>query len=101
MIDKTKAFEAAQAAMPDGELIERVKKEYCQLAETYGNSHRMSIPPMVTDTDMLFGEITRRYEALLKERDHYRAAYEREKERREAAEAYLDYLSISILPVLW
>jgi len=49
----------------DEELIEKSGSYIGQLAKTYGKSHKMSIPPDKYDTDMLLGELRRRYKALL------------------------------------
>lgn len=60
-MNKTQLFEAKQAEMSDSELIELAHREVCELASSYGKSHKMTIPPMVTDTDMLLGELIRRF----------------------------------------
>lgn len=61
-------FRQKQADMPANELIQKARDMVCKLAETYGKSHKMSIPPDVDDTDMLLMEVIDRYEQLLKER---------------------------------
>jgi len=58
----TEQFEAEQKSMSDKELIKNVKKQISELAKTGGRSHRMCVPPQVTDTDMLLGELVRRFE---------------------------------------
>lgn len=57
-------FEAKQGAMPTDELIILAKKMVNQLAKTYGKSHTMSIPPQITDTDMILSEVIKRFEKL-------------------------------------
>lgn len=57
-------FAAKQAAMSDAELAELCEKEVHNLAGSYGKSHHMSVPPMVTDTDMLYCELIRRFKIL-------------------------------------
>ena len=58
------AFELKQSKMSDSELIDLCQKEVGELASTYGKSHRMTIPPMVTDTDMLLSELIKRFKML-------------------------------------
>lgn len=53
-----------QSEMPDSQLLELVKKQISKLAATGGKSHRMTVPPRLDDTDMLFSELVRRYEQL-------------------------------------
>jgi len=60
----TEQFEAKQAAMSDKELIDLVEKQISELAKTGGRSHRMCVPPMITDTDMLFCELVRRFKEV-------------------------------------
>lgn len=57
-------FELKQSKMNDSELIDLCQKEVGELASTYGKSHRMTIPPMVTDTDMLLSELIKRFKML-------------------------------------
>ena len=57
-------FELKQSKMSDSELISLCQKEVGELASTYGKSHRMTIPPMVTDTDMLLSELIKRFKML-------------------------------------
>lgn len=57
-------FEAKQAAMSDAELAELCEKEIHKLARTGGRSYRMCVPPMVTDTDMLYCELIKRFRKL-------------------------------------
>jgi len=63
----TEEFNAKQAAMSNDELIELAAKEVSNLAQTYGNSHHMTIPPMITDTDMILSELIRRFKELTSE----------------------------------
>lgn len=58
------AFELKQSKMSDSELINLCQKEVGELASTYGKSHRMTIPPMITDTDMLLSELIKRFKML-------------------------------------
>lgn len=58
------AFELKQSKMSDSELVNLCQKEVGELASTYGKSHRMTIPPMVTDTDMLLSELIKRFKML-------------------------------------
>lgn len=62
---KTEEFEQRKAEMSNEELIERAEKEASELARTYGKSHRMCIPPMITDTDIILSELIRRFKSAL------------------------------------
>lgn len=53
--------------MPNETLMVLVLDEILELAASYGNSHHMSIPPQVGDTDMLFSELLRRFKNSLDE----------------------------------
>jgi hypothetical protein len=57
-------FEKKQAAISDKELIELAEKQVTELAKTGGRSHRMCVPPMITDTDMIFCELIKRFKTL-------------------------------------
>ena len=57
-------FAAKQAAMSDAELAELAEKEVHNLAGSYGKSLHMTIPPMITDTDMLLCELIKRFRKL-------------------------------------
>lgn len=59
----TEQFMQKQAEMSNAELIDLAKKQVTELAKTGGRSHRMCVPPLVTDTDMLFCELIKRFEA--------------------------------------
>ena len=63
-MSKTEMFEKERSEMSDKELIERAEKEVSELARTYGKSHRMCIPPMITDTDMILSEVIERFKNL-------------------------------------
>lgn len=65
---KDEQFAAKQAAMSDAELAELAQKEMRKLARTGGRSHTMCVPPMVTDTDMLYCELIRRFKILTKQK---------------------------------
>lgn len=65
-MNKTEQFEEKQQAMSNQELIELSKKELSKLCKTGGKSLKMTVPPMVTDTDMLLCELIRRYEVIVK-----------------------------------
>lgn len=58
---KTELFYKKQAEMSNEELIALAEKEVGELAKTYGKSHKMTIPPMITDTDMVLTELIRRF----------------------------------------
>jgi len=62
----TKDFEKKQQEMSNEKLIELALNEISNLAKTYGSSHRMSIPPMITDTDMILSEVVRRFKDSLR-----------------------------------
>lgn len=55
-------FADKQKAMSNEALIGFATDEINDLAKSYGKSHRMSIPPQITDTDMLLSELVRRFE---------------------------------------
>ena len=61
---KDEQFRAKQAEMSDTELAELVQEELSKLCKTGGRSIQMCIPPMVKDTDMLIGEMIRRFRKL-------------------------------------
>jgi hypothetical protein len=60
---KQEEFEQKKASMSNDELIKLTQKQVIELAISYGKSHKMSIPPMITDTDVLFSELIKRYKA--------------------------------------
>lgn len=61
----TEEFYKTLSEMSDKELTERAEKEICDLAKTCGKSHRMCVPPMITDTDIILSELLRRYKSKL------------------------------------
>lgn len=54
-----------QAAMSNDNLIALAKAQITELAGSGGRSHKMCVPPEVTDTDMLFSELVKRFEMAL------------------------------------
>lgn len=57
-------FNEIQAAIPDGQLIEKAKALISELAKTGGRSWSLRVPPdPENDPDMVFGEIARRLES--------------------------------------
>lgn len=61
----TEEFLKKQAEMSDKELIELAEKEVIELARTYGNSHKMCVPPRITDTDIILSELIKRFKCTL------------------------------------
>jgi hypothetical protein len=63
MENKTRedVFKQRQAEMSDDELIKLCQSELIKLCKSGGKSLRMCIPPMITDTDMLFQELIDRF----------------------------------------
>lgn len=62
IMNKEQEFELQKSKISNEELIELAHKEIGELAKTYGKSHKMSIPPRITDTDMLLTEVVKRFE---------------------------------------
>lgn len=58
---RTEAFEQRRQAMSDAALIGFASDYISELAKTGGRSHRMCIPPEITDTDMILSEVVRRF----------------------------------------
>ena len=56
-----------QRNMSNEDLISECRKQVSELARTGGRSHRMCVPPMITDTDMIFSELLDRFESAVKE----------------------------------
>lgn len=54
-------FRQKQAEIPDKKLIELCTVELSKLCRTGGKSLTMCVPPMITDTDMLFAELIYRF----------------------------------------
>ena len=61
---KEEEFKSRQANLSDGVLIQLCKDDISMLCKTRGSGIRMSIPPSVYDTDMLFCELIRRYKEV-------------------------------------
>lgn len=61
----TEEFAKQQEAMSNEELIKLADKQVSELAKTGGRSHKMSVPPQITDTDMIFCELLKRFERLI------------------------------------
>ena len=60
-----------QESMTDEALIKEVEKQISELARTGGKSHRMCVPPMPEDTDMILSELIKRFKcALANEHQH-------------------------------
>ncbi len=57
-------FEKKQSEMLDKELHDLVKSELFKLCRTGGKSMTMSVPPMITDTDMLIYELLNRFKRI-------------------------------------
>ena len=55
----------SQERISNEELIELAETQITELARTGGRSHRMCVPPSITDTDMLFSELVRRFKVLV------------------------------------
>lgn len=62
----TEEFAIKQAEMSNEELIKLANKQVSELAKTGGRSHKMSVPPQITDTDMIFCELIKRFEKIIK-----------------------------------
>jgi hypothetical protein len=60
-----KRLNELQAEMSNEILINLAEKQISELARTGGNSHRMCVPPMPEDTDMLFSELVKRFKSAL------------------------------------
>lgn len=63
-MSREEIFRNKQKDMSDSELSELARKEISKLCETGGRSLIMSVPPMITDTDMLLCEVLRRFNIL-------------------------------------
>jgi len=63
-MNREEIFRDKQKNMSDEDLIELAHSEISKLCKTGGRSITMSIPPMVTDTDMVLCEIVRRFKKL-------------------------------------
>lgn len=58
-------FNQKLADIPNEELIKMCRQEISNLARTGGKSHKMCVPPQITDTDMILSEIIDRFENSL------------------------------------
>ena len=63
--NSVKIFEEKQSLMSDKELIERADIELSKLCKSYGAKFTMSIPARITDTDMIFSELIKRYKSTI------------------------------------
>ncbi len=61
---RTEEFQAKQAAMSNLELALRAETEIQAVCKNGMASFTMSIPPQVTNTDMIFCELIRRFRTL-------------------------------------
>ena len=52
---------AKQESMSNEALVGFAEEQVSKLAETRGRSHTMCVPPEITDTDMLFSELIKRF----------------------------------------
>lgn len=57
-------FEAKQAAMSDAKLTKLGEKKIHKLARPNKRNYQMCAPPMVTDADMLYCELIKRFRKL-------------------------------------
>ena len=62
----TERLKQLQTEMSNETLIKLVEKEITELARTGGKSHRMCVPPMPEDTDMLLCELVKRFKNKVK-----------------------------------
>lgn len=58
-------FKKKQEEITNDVLIMLGEKQIQALAKTGGRSHKMCVPPEITDTDMLFSEILNRFKSAL------------------------------------
>ena len=56
-----KEFEEKQSKMSDKELISRAEVEINELCRTGCKTFLMSVPPKITDSDMIISELIRRF----------------------------------------
>ena len=61
----SKKLNELQESMPDEALIKEAEKQIFELARTGGKSHKMCVPPMPDDTDMILSELVRRYKKAI------------------------------------
>ena len=60
-----KELKEKQEAMSNEALIGFAEDQITELARTGGRSHKMCVPQSITDTDMLFSELIRRFKKAL------------------------------------
>jgi hypothetical protein len=58
-------LEELQSEMSNETLIKEVERQITELARTGGKSHRMCVPPMPEDTDMILSELIKRFKCAL------------------------------------
>lgn len=61
----TEEFAERLAAISDKELISIADQILGKLCKTGGRSFVMTVPPMITDTDIVFAQVLKRFERLL------------------------------------
>lgn len=61
---KDSEFKKQLEAIPDYKLLEMAREELSKLTQSGGKSFTMSVPPQVSDTDILFNELIRRFEMV-------------------------------------
>lgn len=61
----TEEFEKARSEMPDNDLIKKADSLLSELCKTGGKGFRMTVPPRVDDTDMIFSELIKRYQKAI------------------------------------
>lgn len=67
-------FNKKMSAIPDEDLIKKVGAWTDRLCTSNGKAWMLTIPPSINDPDMLFYEITKRYEHLKAENQRLREA---------------------------
>ena len=60
----TEEFAERLAAISDKELISMADQILGKLCKTGGRSFVMTVPPMITDTDIVFAQVLKRFERL-------------------------------------
>lgn len=70
----TEQLKQKQKNMSNEDLILECRRQVSELAKTGGRSHKMCVPPMITDTDMIFSELLDRFEEFMKEEEGRRIA---------------------------
>ena len=63
---KTEEFNKARSGITDVDLIEKAHTVLSELCKTGARSFTMTVPPSINDTDMIFGEVIRRFQQLVK-----------------------------------